>query len=89
MGTLTIEHFKRNMCIKMHQKAVCSFHDAVRVRWRVGRARGSVVLGPGRRLAEVVDDLLHGQVGDELVLREFRPRYRVKVTHPLFGIDRA
>ncbi len=43
----------------------------------------SVVLCPGVLLDEDVDDLLHGEVRDETVLRQVHARHRVEVTHSL------
>jgi len=42
-----------------------------------------VVLGPRVFLEEAVDHFFHGEVRNELVLREVRPRHRVKMTDSL------
>lgn len=44
---------------------------------------GSIVLHPTVLLDKGVDDLLHGQVGDQLVVSQRTPGDRVKMTHSL------
>ena len=43
----------------------------------------SVVLHPAILRDERIDDLFHGQVGDELFLGQRAPGHRVKVAHTL------
>lgn len=56
-----------------------------------GGARGkasagpSVILHPAILRDECVYHLLHGEVGDELVLGQGTPCHRVKMTHALQG----